>query len=363
MSFSRSTLDEIISRVSSDFKAAFGATYIALRSFIQIFARVIGGAVHLVYGYIDNIVNELFILTATTTFLERLGAEYGILRNAAIASAGTITITGTAGTIIPIDTELQSVSDNNYTTDAQATIGVGGSIAVDITAVTAGANSNEAAGAILTFITPIPTVDTSAIVDGDALIGGTDEEEDEDYRSRILIRKRFAPHSGNEQDYINWAKEVSGVTRAWVYPQYQGRGTLAVYFMRDDDVDPFPDATAVAVVRAYIISHTDSRGVVVGAPVTAEPGLFVIAPVAKVIDLSISIFPNTADVQTQVEAELEDLFFREGGPAKTIRLSQVDEAISLAEDEEYHNLTVPASDIVMVFNEVAVLGTITWSDY
>ncbi len=363
MSLTRPTLTALINRIAADFKTSFSATYIALRSFLMIFARVLGGAVHLLYGYLDNIVDELFVMTASTSFLERIGSEYGILRNAAVASTGTITITGVAATIIPAGTELQSASDNVYTTDAEVTIGGGGSITADVTASVAGVDSNEAAAAILTFVTPIAGVDTTTTVDSDGLTSGTDEETDENYRSRILARKRFAPQGGAAEDYIAWAKEVSGVTRAWVYEQYQGRGTLAVFFMRDDDVDPFPDSTEVATVRAHIVSHEDSRGVIVGAPVTAEPGLFVLAPTKKEVDMSISIFPNTTAVQTQVETELEDLFFREGGPSETVYLSEISEAISLAEDEERHTLTIPATDVVVAYNEVAVLGTITWSNY
>ncbi len=248
-------------------------------------------------------------------------------------------------------------------TDADATIGGGGSITVDVTASTAGADSNELAGAVLTFITPIAGVDTTATVGSGGLAGGADEETDEAYRARILARKQFAPQGGCAEDYVAWAKEVAGVTRAWVYEQYYGRGTLALFFVRDDDASPFPDASEVAAVRAHIVSHVDSRGITVGCPVTAEPGLFVLAPTQKTVDMSIAIYPNTAAVQAQVLAELQDLFLREGGPGETIYLSEISEAISIAEDEERHRLTIPASDVVCAYNEVPVVGTITWSAY
>lgn len=356
----RPTLTALIDRIAADFKTAFGATYIALRSFLMIFARVIGGAIHLLYGYLDNMVDELFVMTASTAYLERIGTEYGILRNAAVASIGTITITGTPATIIPAGSELQSANENSYTTDTEVTIGAGGNIDADVTASEAGADSNEAAAAVLTFVTPIAGADTSTIVDADGLTGGTDEETDEDYRSRILARKRFAPQGGCAEDYIAWAKEVPGVTRAWVYEQYQGRGTLAVFFMRDDDTDPFPDAAAVAAVRAHIVSHEDSRGVDVGCPVTAEPGLFVMAPVKKEVYVTITMYPDTSTIRAEVETELEDLFYREGGPGETIHLSEIGEAISLAKGEKYHTLTIPSVDVVCAYNEIAILETLTF---
>ena len=363
MALTRPTLTALIERIVADFKTSFGATYIALRSFLMVFARVIGGSIHLLYGYLANIVDELFVMTASTVYLERIGSEYGILRKAAVATTGTTTITGTPAKVIPANTELQSANENSYVTDSEVTIEAGGTVDADVTASVAGIDSNETAAAVLTFVTPIAGVNTSTIVDGNGLTGGTDEETDENYRSRILSRKRFAPQGGCGEDYISWAKEIAGVTRAWIYEQYQGRGTLALFFMRDDDTDPFPGTDDIATVRTHIISHEDSRGVDVGCPVTANPGLFVMAPIKKEINMSISIYPNTVTVQTQIEAELEDLFYRESGPGETVYLSEVNEAISLAKDEEHHNVTVPASDIVCAYNEVAILGTVSWSDY
>ncbi len=363
MSLTRPTRQQIIDRIASDFKSDFGATYIALRSFLQIFARVFAGGLHLLYGYLDNVVEEMFASSASGAWLERIGAEYGILRTAATASAGGGTATGTVGTVIPAGSELQSSSGNLYTTDAAYTIGAGGSVAVEVTASTEGEASNEAGGAVLTFVSPIAGVDTSVTIDSDGLAGGTDEEADEAYRARILARMRFAPQGGCAADYVTWAKEVSGVTRAWTYPQYMGRGTLAVFFMRDNDTDPYPSLDAAAEVREYLVSHEDSRGITVGCPVTAEPGLFVLAPVRKTVNLSIALYPNTAAVQAAVQDQLEDLFYREGGPGETIYLSEIAEAVSLAEGEERHRPVLPAADVVCAYNEVPEVGTITWSSY
>jgi uncharacterized phage protein gp47/JayE len=208
-------------------------------------------------------------------------------------------------------------------------------------------------------------VDSAVTVDSDAITGGADEEEDDDYRARILARKRQAPHGGAEFDYTNWALEVSGVTRAWTIPLYQGAGTLALLFVRDDDSGSiFPDAAEIATVRAYLISHEDPQtGLDVGMPVTAEPGLFVLAPTPKTINFDIDLDPNTAAVQAAVTAELEDLFTRDAGPGETIPLSNISEAISLATGEVKHRLNSPATDVGASTSELQVLGTITFNNY
>jgi uncharacterized phage protein gp47/JayE len=366
MALSRPTLQEIIDAIVADFKANIsGATTLSLRSVLRVIARTFAGACHLIYGYADNIVQAtLFATTATTSFLDTMGSEFGVLRNAAVAATGNGTATGTTGTAIPAGSELKAADDTRYTTDAEVTL-AGGTGTLALTAKVAAEAGNEVAGATLTFVSPIVGVNSTVTVDSGALTGGADEEEDDDYRARILARKRQAPHGGAEFDYTNWALEVSGVTRAWTIPLYQGAGTLALLFVRDDDSGSiFPDAAEIATVEAYLISHEDPQtGLDVGMPVTAQPGLFVLAPTPKTINFDIDLEPNTAAVQATVTAEIEDLFTRDAGPGETIPLSNVGEAISLATGEEKHKINSPVADIGASTSELQVLGTITFNAY
>ena len=364
MAWDRPTRQEIIDRIAGDFKNSIsGAVTLALRAVLQIMARVYGATVHLLYGYLDNMTLQRFVKSSTGIYLEALANEYGLLRKAATAAAGTAACTGTPATLIPAGSELQSVANNVYTTDADATIGIGGSVDVDVTASEVGSAGNDNDGTILTFVTPIVDVDTTATVDSDGLTGGTDEEEDDDLRERLFLRKQLAPHSGNDNDLKSWALEVSGVTRVWVIESYNGPGTVAVFFVRDQDVDIFPNEAAIAEVRAYLISHVDSRGITVGVPTTMKNGLFVLSPIAKTINFSIALEPNTSDVQTAVEDELEDLLYRDGGPGQTVYLSQQHEAVSNATGETRHRILVPVDDVAANTNELHVMGTTTWSDY
>jgi uncharacterized phage protein gp47/JayE len=61
-----------------------------------------------------------------------------------------------------------------------------------------------------------------------------------------------------------------------------------------------------------------------------------------------------------VQAELTDLFVREGSPGGTILLSHIREAISQATGETDHILTVPAANVVLGAGAIPVLGTVTW---
>ena len=364
MPFQRPTLQQIIDRIVGDFNSRVeNASTFLRRSVFMILARVVGGAHHLLYGFLDFMKRQLFILTADAEFLEKHGNEYGIARNVGVKAAGGGSGTGTTGLTVPADTKLQSVSGNVYTVDTAVTI-AGGAFTVALTAEDYGQEYNESAGVSLTFVSPISGIDTTVLIGSDGLINGTDEETDDAYRNRLLSRKRQPPHGGADFDYVAWALEVSGTTRAWTIAQYQGAGTFGLAFVRDDDDSIVPTETQRLAMEAYIISHTDPEtGRTVGVPVTAEPGFFMIPLVALTVNFTIAISPNTAVVQASVRSRLEDLFKTEGGPSQTITISQMYEAIVSALGENKSKITAPADDVGASVNQVHVLGDITFGDY
>ena len=364
MPFTRNSLQEIVDRIVSDFQTRItGATSLLRRSTLNIIAKINAGAFHLLYEYLDYQARQLFITTADEAGLETHASEYGITRNAAVAATGSGAVTGTNGSLIASGTELQSTDDQIYEVDEDVTIAAGVGT-VDFTAVVAGSDGNDDAGITLSFVNPIVGVSTDVTVDSDGIVGGTDIETDAALRLRVLARKRQPPHGGAASDYENWALEVSGTTRAWCIPQYNGAGTVGLAFVRDDDDTIIPTSTLRDAMETYIIEHEDpASGVTVGIPVTAEPGFYVIVMTELAVDFNISIYPNTAAVQAAVQTQLEELILNEGGPEQTLYLSRISEAISNTTGEQRHTLTTPASDTTAAANQVHVLGTITWGDY
>lgn len=368
MAFSRPTLQQIVDRIAADLVAKIaGAATLALRSVLLILGRVYAGAAHLLYGYIDNMSKELFVKTATADIdggrLDTHGSEYGVIRKAATAAVGTVACTGVPASAIPAGAGLLSTAGNRYVTDAAAVIGGGGTVNVAITCDTAGVAGNDSAGITLTFESSYAGVDGDATVDADGIYDGTDEETDAAYRLRILARKQLTPHGGAKHDIEAWALEVADVTRAWVYPLYMGPGTFAVYFVCDGQSPITPTPAQIAAVEAHLEQHTDTLGQTIGIPVTATPGMFVLAPTLKTINYTIKLYPNTAAIQALVTAQINDFLYEQGYPGNTLYQSLLDEAISAAAGEERHQVTVGGADTVLAYNEVARLGTPTYLDY
>jgi len=364
MPFSRLSLQGIVDRITSDFQTRItGATSLLRRSVLRVIARVNAGAFHLLYEYLDYQARQLFVSTADEAGLETIAAEYGIARQAATVAIGSGTATGTNGITIPAGTQLTSTNDQTYETDEDVVIAAGVAT-VAFTATVAGADGNDDPGIILTFVSPIAGVSSSLTVDADGIYDGTEEETDEELRARVLFRKRQPPHGGAEFDYETWALEVPGVTRAWTFPLYMGIGTIGVAFVRDDDDSIIPNAAQLAEVRAYIIEHEDPEtGRIVGCPVTAGPGLFMVTLTQQTVNFEIAIYPNTVSVRNAIEAALSDLIMREGGPGETVYLSEIDEEISLATGEERHRLDAPVVDVTAATNKVHTLGTVTFTSY
>jgi len=364
MPFTRNTLQEITDRIVSDFQTRIsGATSLLRRSVLNIIAKVNAGAIHLLYEFLDYIARQIFVSTSDEAGLEAIASEYGITRKAEVKATGSGTVTGTTGVIIPAGTELQSTAEQVYITDEDVTLAAGTGT-LDFTAEVGGEDGNDDPGIILSFVSPLLSVSTSVTVDSDGIGGGTDEENDADLRERVLARKRQPPHGGADFDYEAWALEVSGVTRAWVTPLYQGMGTIGLSFVRDDDDPIIPSTSEMATVREYIVEHEDpGTGKTVGCPVTAEPGLYMITLTALEVDFSINIYPNTTAVQNAIETNLQDLIERDGGPGQTLYLSKISEAISLATSEARHTLTSPAANVTASTSQVHTLGTITFGNY
>lgn len=347
MSFSRPSLSDIVKRVGNDVFSRLASDDVLRRADAIVYGRVMAGVAHGLYGFIDWLSRQVIYDTAEVEFLERWCSIWGVSRKAAAAATGSVTFTVLAGSVIPSGTLLQALDGVQYKLSADATISAPTATAAVI-AVIAAAASNRATGQSLNLVSPIVGVQPTATAG--ELSGGADIETDDALRARLLSRIQQPPQGGADYDYVTWTLEVPGVTRAWVYANALGLGTVVVRFVRDNDVSLIPDAGEVAAVQAYL----DAR-----RPVTAQ--LTVAAPVSVPLNFTITgLVPATAAVQAAVQAELADLLLREAIPGGTILLSHLRAAISAAAGETDYTLTSPVANVTNTAGNISTMGTITW---
>lgn len=356
MPFSRPTLSDLVAQVQQDFVSRLDLPGPLLRKAIEyVLSRVIAGASHMTYGFLQYISQQFFPQTADRSFLILLGTLRGVPPESATFAVGTVTVGGTNGTTIPAGTVFTRQDGVQYTSDADVTI-ASGMATPALTAALADENSNCDVGTVLTL--SVTGADSTATVV--TLSGGTDEETTDAYRIRVVAAWQNPPQGGNEDDYIAWAKEVPGVTRVWVTPNGLGLGTVVIRFVRDNDVDIIPDGGEVATVQAHITAPDK-------APVLAA--VTTVAPIADPTAFNIHLSPSSTAIQNEVAAELAD-FFRNtpepGNAAGSIKVlisdlrTTIGQAVKLAGGTDYV-MSSPSADIVPAEGHLPTLGTITWS--
>lgn len=366
MPFQRPTLREIISRIESDYKDGLSLQAILRRSFLKVFARATGGASHTLHGHIQYGIDEKFFPdTGDEETVIRWGALYNLPRNEATFAEIVIDVTGTTGGTLLAGSVYVRSDGVTYSVKDEVTVPASTTVQATIVADVEGADANLEAGDIVSLQSAIAGIDSDAVYNA-TTIEGEDLEDIELYRVRLLERLQSPPSGGTVNDFIAYAKKVAGVTRVWVLPNWLGAGTVGVTFVEDGEDPIIPDASKVAEVQAQLLED-EPQG-------TAGSTAF--APVTTVLTPVISLKPNTTAVQNAVIAELEDLLSREAqvrdavDPEKVgegatfdgkIKLSQINEAISIAAGEEDHVLTSPTEDVQPLSGGLVVLGTPVFS--
>lgn len=344
------TLAELVRDVQADLISRRGADALLRRSDDAVYARVIAGVTAALYAMMKRVAREVNTVTAELTLDDK--ANFYLQddpRRPASYASGTITVTGVAGDVIAAGTEFIGVTSGLAYSTVEDVIFTAATMTVAVEAVDAGADSNLAEGEQLMIGTPTGSVQTVAVSNG--ITGGADEEDDESLRARILEIRRNPPGGGTKTDLVRWAKQVSGVTRAWVSVNENGAGTAVVRFMCDQAADPVP--TTADVQKVYEHLHDL-------VPVTLLENYSVVAPVRKNIDLTIELVSDSDAIRYAIQQAVDDFFRRESEPGGTVYLSRLIEAISAASGEYAHKLVAPTADITAAYNQISLLGSITW---
>lgn len=102
-----------------------------------------------------------------------------------------------------------------------------GEIKVMAECTTPGVLGNIAIDTELNIANPLDGIPSTAQVTA-VVIEGTEDEEIEDYRRRVLIKYRSKSQGGSAIDYYNWAMEVPGVSDVFPYTLEEGLVTLFI---------------------------------------------------------------------------------------------------------------------------------------
>lgn len=299
--YTRPSLTEWLALAQAAYQAKFGS-FTETGTF-QYLSEVDSVLAHTLAGYIEAEAQSFFPWLATGQRLLGWGDFLlGEGPNAAGVAAGTATFAASAlDATVDAGQIVTSAAGVEYSVTTAGSYD-GGSISVGVTCAVSGTSGNLATGSTLTLQTPIAGVTSAGTVAKPGLTGGTAAETTEEYRARVVARIQTPPAGGNDNDYITWAKEVDGVTRAWVVRGTAGTGEVLVLFVMDSTYDngiPVGDGAPgysgdLLAVYTYLYAQAP-------APVV----LYVAGPTPVAINYVIhGLDPDTSAVRTAIEAEL-----------------------------------------------------------
>jgi uncharacterized phage protein gp47/JayE len=384
MPYARPTLTDLRTQVASDIQSGLPGIDSLLRfSNLNILGTALAGLGQLQYGYTDWVSLQANPFTATEEFLEAWAALKNVFRKPATqageAVPGQVTFPGTDGTPLPSGTALSRSDGVAFTTTSSGVV-AGNSVTVnavanaDPTGLT-GSFGNCVIGTIMTLGMAIGGIQSSGTVTT-SFVGGADIETDDSLRSRMLQAYQNVPQGGAQQDYVTWALQVAGVTRAWCNPNGAGAGTVVVYPMLDiteAEDNGFPQGTdGVATLETRGIPTAAGDQLEVAnwiyplRPATAL--VYVTSPIPQTVNFAITGSTGfSSTTKSLIAAAISGIFVLYGSPLGSVTgqngvvdMSFINSAIGAISGSSGFVVTVPTGNIVGTTGQLPILGTITW---
>lgn len=370
MPYIRPTLTALRKQVAQDIATALPGSDPLLRfSNLKIMGDAQAALASLHYGYLDWVAKQSVPFTATDEFLEGWAGLVGVIRKPASSSAGSVTFTGTSGAIIPAGAKI--VRGDGKTFSVENSVSFSGATAIvlaiadaDETGLT-GAFGNTDIGVTMTLDQAIAGVQSNGSV-STAFSGGADLETDNSLRSRMLEAYQNPPNGGSQDDYVNWALEVPGVTRAWCVRNGFGIGNVVVYTMLDDSESAhggFPQGSNGAASGDPRAATASGDQLIVAdylyplQPVTAL--VYSVSPTANPINFTLKGIPVSA--RSAIPDAISDVFFEDGIPGGSVPIAHVWSAIAAVSGVNDFVIVSPDDDITNSAGALPTVGTISYT--
>ncbi len=183
---------------------------------------------------LQNILRLAFTQTSYGPWLEYNGECSGVFKNLPTKATGLIKIKGKPNTVI----EKGKIAGTPATEDKESieieftetkVIDEAGITYINAKCLKEGAIGNVLPNTITVLISNITGVES--ITNEEAFKGGTDIEDEEHFRERVMEAEKEEQLSGADSDYVRWAKEVPGVGYAYVDAEWNGPGTTKVLIL------------------------------------------------------------------------------------------------------------------------------------
>lgn len=299
----------------------------------------------------DWVLDQSFPQTAQGKYLDYQGQMRGLTRLPATKAVGTLRFSVEMAPVsdltIPAETVCMTEGEVRFQT-TEAVVLSAGALSVDAPAeaLEGGGGGNAAPGAIR-ILTACPLAVT-ACTNPEAFSGGSDEEDDETFRGRILESYQRLPNGANAAWYEQSAMNYGGVAAARAVGRVRGIGTVDVYVATEHGV---PDAELLAGLQAEL---QEKREIAVDVEVKA--------PTVQSVDVAVAVAPKSGAAFGTVKAAVEqsiETFFTGRLLGRPVRLAELGSRIYALEGVENYRFSAPAVDLAADDTVLPVLGALS----
>ncbi len=331
----------------------------------SIFYDAVSGITEMIakmYTDIDLMSSYVFIASASGEYLDMKAAEYGLSRQSATAAKYYLNCEGTTPTVgsrfFHSDTGLYfSVTSVSVTDTVTESI---------VTAATAGTEANE----IPEGDPAVPVITISGLKSslfGEIYANGTDEETDDDLRTRIQEKIAGPAENGNKQHYKTWCENIDGVGLARILPLWDGANTVKAVLITADGLPCSDDV--VSTVQETIDPESEGLGeglANLGAHFTAVAATEYALYVKFTAELSSTADEESAvaEAEEAIESYLTDLVMQSETDTLTVRITAIGAIVANCTSiTDYSNLQINESEnnITIESDGVPVLKGVTIS--
>lgn len=314
----------------------------------------VAAQVHALYVQSQWVARQCFPQSADGEYLDLHAALRGVERRPATRAQGVIAFEAAQPTqtelAIPAGTVCLTAGLVRFETLEEGVIQVGETQAlIPAQAVEPGVAGNVAAGTIRSMA--VAPVGVSICYNPQAFTGGSDEEEDEALRARVLETYRRLPNGANAAYYQQEAMSFEEVAAAAVLPRARGVGTVDVVV---STAQGLPGEELLEKLRAHFEAR---REIAVDVQVRA--------PEVKEVDLEVAVAPAegyTAEEARAAARTALESWFDGTRLGQSVLRAELSSRVFAAETVANCVLTAPAADISLGAGELPRLGQVTVTD-
>lgn len=298
----------------------------------------------------DWVLDQSFPQTAQGIYLDRHAAMRGLSRAPASKAVGElrflVDMAPSTDITIPADTVCMTAGEVRFRT-TKAVVLKAGALFADTTAeaLEGGSGGNAVPGAVA-ILTACP-IAVTGVTNPAAFTGGSDAEDDEALRQRILESYQRLPNGANAAWYEQTAMGHSGVAAARAVGRARGIGTVDVYVAGESGQ---PTEALLTELQAEL---QEKREIAVD--------VLVKAPTVKTVDVSVAVdVKENTDfdtVKTAVEQVIANFF---GGRllGQPVRLAELGSRIYALKHVTNYRFSKPTEDLAADDTVLPMLGAL-----